>query len=115
MNTPCRECVEVRDLRHPLRAFRSLYVPHTSCLRRGELIWLQCSRHQGGIEAIFIDAMKEKGLHVERPTIPTSLELSEDVIQLQDPRAYPIKVYVYVDFVLFSYSNTTPGYVETPG
>ncbi|KDQ61462.1 hypothetical protein JAAARDRAFT_54828 [Jaapia argillacea MUCL 33604] len=48
--------------------------------------------HQGAIEAIFIDAMHEMGLDVDRPTIPASIELSEDESLLKDPQAHPLKV-----------------------
>ncbi|KAI0352096.1 FAD-linked reductase [Trametes cingulata] len=50
-----------------------------------------CSRHQGGIEAIFADAMKAKGLEIDRPTVPISLQLSEDK-KLFDTREYPVKI-----------------------
>ena len=48
--------------------------------------------HQGAIEAIFLDSMREFGLDISRPTIPVSLELSEDALELQDPDAYPVRV-----------------------
>ncbi|KAI0628053.1 FAD binding domain-containing protein [Trametes polyzona] len=51
-----------------------------------------CSRHQGGIESIFIDSMREKGLVIDRPTVPTSLELLQDEAQLTDLTKYPVKV-----------------------
>ncbi|KAL1941310.1 hypothetical protein VTO73DRAFT_7522 [Trametes versicolor] len=51
-----------------------------------------CSRHQGGIENIFKDAMLDKGLKVDRPTIPVSLEISEDEAKLKSPDEYPVKV-----------------------
>ncbi|TFK80699.1 hypothetical protein K466DRAFT_503427 [Polyporus arcularius HHB13444] len=51
-------------------------------------------RHQGGTENFFIDAMRPKGLEVERSTVPTVLELSADSgsSELRDPAAYPVKV-----------------------
>ncbi|KAI0642304.1 FAD binding domain-containing protein [Trametes meyenii] len=51
-----------------------------------------CTRHQGAIEEIFLDAMKPNGLAVDRPVIPTSLEIFEDAALLEDPCAYPVKV-----------------------
>ncbi|KAL4251565.1 PheA/TfdB FAD monooxygenase family protein [Abortiporus biennis] len=48
--------------------------------------------HQGAIEAIFVDSMRERGLEVDRPIIPTSLELSTEESELKDPNAYPVKV-----------------------
>ncbi|KAH9851893.1 FAD binding domain-containing protein [Lenzites betulinus] len=50
--------------------------------------------HQGAIEAIFHDDMRPQGLDIDRPTIPTSIELSEDEAELKDPQAYPVKVVV---------------------
>ena len=51
-------------------------------------------RHQGGTENFFIDAMKPKGLEVERSTVPTVLELSTspESPDVQDPQTYPVKV-----------------------
>ena len=48
--------------------------------------------HQGAIEAIFLDSMREFGLDVSRPAIPVSLQLSEDALELKDPEAYPVRV-----------------------
>ncbi|EIW58510.1 uncharacterized protein TRAVEDRAFT_58730 [Trametes versicolor FP-101664 SS1] len=48
--------------------------------------------HQGAIEAIFLDSMKAHGVAVERPIIPTSLELSDSEDELRDPNAHPVKV-----------------------
>ncbi|CDO68389.1 hypothetical protein BN946_scf184815.g36 [Trametes cinnabarina] len=53
-----------------------------------------CTLHQGAIEAIFHDDMKTVGLGIDRPTIPISIELSEDEAELSDPQAYPVKVVV---------------------
>ncbi|KII85917.1 hypothetical protein PLICRDRAFT_115229 [Plicaturopsis crispa FD-325 SS-3] len=48
--------------------------------------------HQGAIESIFLDSMKVEGLVVDRPIIPTSIELSTDATLLQDPTSHPVKV-----------------------
>ncbi|EGO22628.1 hypothetical protein SERLADRAFT_362787 [Serpula lacrymans var. lacrymans S7.9] len=48
--------------------------------------------HQGGIEAIFLDSMHLLGTDVERPVIPTSIELSTDEAELTDSAAHPIRV-----------------------
>ncbi|CCM01361.1 uncharacterized protein FIBRA_03411 [Fibroporia radiculosa] len=48
--------------------------------------------HQGGIEQIFLDSMATKGVHVERPLMPTSIELSQDEAVLKDPTSHPAKV-----------------------
>ena len=49
--------------------------------------------HQGEIESIFLDSMKNEGLHVERPIVPISLQISDDPRELADPHAYPVKVW----------------------
>ncbi|KAI0773242.1 FAD binding domain-containing protein [Trametes elegans] len=46
--------------------------------------------NQGGIEAIFIDDMESRGVVIDRPTVPTSIEVQEE--QTQDGGAYPVKV-----------------------
>ena len=48
--------------------------------------------HQGAIESIFLDNMKAHGVEVERPIVPTSLEISQDEKELKDPNAHPVKV-----------------------
>ena len=48
--------------------------------------------HQGAIEAIFLDSMRERGLEVERPIIPTDLTLDENQGTLDDPQTYPVKI-----------------------
>ncbi|KAG6381746.1 putative phenol hydroxylase [Boletus reticuloceps] len=50
--------------------------------------------HQGAIEAIFLDSMKEHGLQVERPRQPVEIQISEDVDELSSPSSYPVKVTV---------------------
>ncbi|KAF8448875.1 FAD binding domain-containing protein [Boletus edulis BED1] len=50
--------------------------------------------HQGAIEAIFLDSMKEYGLQVERPRKPVDIQISEDVDELSSPSSYPVKVTV---------------------
>ena len=52
----------------------------------------QMALHQGGIEQIFLDSMASNGVEVERPMIPTSIELSEDQSTLNDPKSHPVKV-----------------------
>ncbi|KAG8995663.1 hypothetical protein FRB94_008888 [Tulasnella sp. JGI-2019a] len=48
--------------------------------------------HQGAIENIFKDSMKNLGLQVDRPLQPVELQVSQDTKELSDPDAYPIKV-----------------------
>ncbi|KAI0628037.1 FAD binding domain-containing protein [Trametes polyzona] len=48
--------------------------------------------HQGAIESIFLDSMKAHGVVVERPIVPTSIELSQSEAELRDPSAHPVKV-----------------------
>ncbi|THH17443.1 hypothetical protein EW146_g3360 [Bondarzewia mesenterica] len=52
----------------------------------------EATLHQGEIENIFLNSMRKEGVEVERPMIPTSLELSTDQTELEDPQAYPVKV-----------------------
>lgn len=56
--------------------------------------------HQGAIEAIFLDTMRSMGLEVDRPAIPTSLEISTNEKELLDPQAYPVKVRIVFFFTL---------------
>ncbi|KAI0675874.1 FAD binding domain-containing protein [Trametes maxima] len=81
----------------------AFYVPNPNGgiqrLRRGPAFTAQtarypfaCTRHQGGLEALFIDAMKTKDVEVERPTIPLALEISHDEALLKESSEYPIKV-----------------------
>ncbi|PCH36404.1 hypothetical protein WOLCODRAFT_140399 [Wolfiporia cocos MD-104 SS10] len=48
--------------------------------------------HQGGIEAIFLDSMAALGVHVERPIVPTSIELTTVETELKDPNSHAVKV-----------------------
>ncbi|PCH36424.1 hypothetical protein WOLCODRAFT_140412 [Wolfiporia cocos MD-104 SS10] len=48
--------------------------------------------HQGGTEAIFLDSMAALGVHVERPVVPTSIELSTVEEELKDPNSHAVKV-----------------------
>ncbi|EEB89627.1 hypothetical protein MPER_12256, partial [Moniliophthora perniciosa FA553] len=48
--------------------------------------------HQGAIEAIFLDNMKAVGVQVDRPIIPTSIQISDDPSVLEDPQSYPVRV-----------------------
>ena len=52
----------------------------------------QITLHQGEIEKIFLDAMAERGVQVERACLPDSLEVSSDQTVLGDPQAYAVKV-----------------------
>ncbi|KAH9945759.1 hypothetical protein B0H21DRAFT_822837 [Amylocystis lapponica] len=48
--------------------------------------------HQGGIEGIFLDSMRVCGVEVERAIVPTAIQVSEDISELQDPTAHPVRV-----------------------
>ena len=39
-----------------------------------------------------IDSMATMGVNVDRPIVPTSMELSTDEAELKDPQSYPVKV-----------------------
>lgn len=53
---------------------------------------IQITLHQGSIENILIDSMSEAGLEVGRSTVPTSLELSDNIEEIEGGSGYPIKV-----------------------
>ncbi|KIP04908.1 hypothetical protein PHLGIDRAFT_176210 [Phlebiopsis gigantea 11061_1 CR5-6] len=54
--------------------------------------------HQGSIEAMFLDSMAPEGVTVERPVIPTLLEVSKDESVLKDPQSHAVKVVLkYLD------------------
>ena len=57
-----------------------------------ELNQSQITLHQGAIENIFLDSLREHGVKVDRPMQPMSLELSMDEAKLADPQSYPVKV-----------------------
>ncbi|KAJ4479624.1 FAD binding domain-containing protein [Lentinula edodes] len=46
--------------------------------------------HQGAIEDIFLDNMRDMGVEVSRPVIPTSLQVTEALVD--DFHAYPVRV-----------------------
>ncbi|KAF8435468.1 FAD binding domain-containing protein [Boletus edulis BED1] len=50
--------------------------------------------HQGAIEDIFLDSMKEHRVEVERPKQPVNIEISDDVDELCSPSSYPVEVTV---------------------
>lgn len=52
----------------------------------------QVTLHQGEIEKIFLDAISEHGVQVERAIVPRSIEVSSDEHVLRDPHAYAVKV-----------------------
>ncbi|KAF8972769.1 FAD binding domain-containing protein [Flammula alnicola] len=48
--------------------------------------------HQGEIEAIFLDSMRDFGVEVNRPVVPISIELSDDESVLDDLNAHAVRV-----------------------
>ncbi len=66
---------------------------------------LQVTRHQGGVESLFHESMATKGLIVQRPVVPTDIELSEVESDLRNPNAYPVKVPILA-FCLAADTNT---------
>ncbi|KAJ4470473.1 FAD binding domain-containing protein [Lentinula aciculospora] len=46
--------------------------------------------HQGAIEAIFLDDMRDMGVEVSRPVVPASIEVTETLVD--DFDAYPVRV-----------------------
>lgn len=55
---------------------------------------LQVTLHQGAIESIFLDSMATMGVQVERPIVPTSIQLATDESVLKDPHSYAVTVSV---------------------
>ena len=53
---------------------------------------MQVTLHQGAIESIFLDSMASMSVSVDRPIIPTSVEISTEESVLKDPHSYPITV-----------------------
>ena len=57
----------------------------------------QCTLHQGFIENTFISDMKTRGLAVDRPTIPTSIQVAacteKGMANADGVDAHPVKVY----------------------
>jgi phenol 2-monooxygenase len=45
---------------------------------------------------MFLDSMKEEGLEVERPIVPIDLQMSDDPRELENPHAYPVKVWNFL-------------------
>ncbi|KAH7919888.1 hypothetical protein BV22DRAFT_840363 [Leucogyrophana mollusca] len=48
--------------------------------------------HQGAIENIFLDSMDALHVRVERPIVPSSIELARDQAELQDASSHPVRV-----------------------
>lgn len=53
---------------------------------------IQATLHQGAIESIFLDSMKDLGKSVNRLLVPVSLALDEDKALVRDPGAHAVKV-----------------------
>lgn len=52
----------------------------------------QVTLHQGGIEDIFLDALKYEGVIVERPVEPQSISIDDKAASIQNPHAYAVTV-----------------------
>ncbi|OCB87643.1 hypothetical protein A7U60_g5169 [Sanghuangporus baumii] len=48
--------------------------------------------HQGAIEAIFLDSMRQYGLQIDRPVIPTAIKLDDRPEVLESLDSYPVEV-----------------------
>ncbi|KAJ2929684.1 hypothetical protein H1R20_g7422, partial [Candolleomyces eurysporus] len=51
----------------------------------------QVTLHQGRIEKILLDSMEQFGVKVERSTVPTVIQLTDDQAKLADPGSYAVK------------------------
>ncbi|KAJ3502469.1 hypothetical protein NLJ89_g8874 [Agrocybe chaxingu] len=58
---------------------------------------IEITLHQGAIEAIFMDALAEMGVKVDRPVAPTSIQISKDEAILSDPNAHAVQVVLIND------------------
>lgn len=56
------------------------------------LIGLQVTLHQAAIETMFLESISQYNIHVDRPYVPTSIELSNDEAELKNSQTYPVKV-----------------------
>ncbi|KZT07245.1 uncharacterized protein LAESUDRAFT_758651 [Laetiporus sulphureus 93-53] len=81
------------------RLFKEAVQVHVACTDRASDVTAPTARypfemalHQGAIEQIFMDSMASKGVEVERPIIPTFIELSDDEAVLKDPTSHPARV-----------------------
>ncbi|KAI5123497.1 hypothetical protein M0805_008865 [Coniferiporia weirii] len=54
--------------------------------------WPWITLHQGAIEAMFLDSMREHGLEVDRPTRPVQISFDDREEVLASPDSYPVKV-----------------------
>ncbi|KAF9072092.1 FAD binding domain-containing protein [Rhodocollybia butyracea] len=52
---------------------------------------IQLTLHQGAIEAIFLDSMRDMGLEVRRPVLPISIEVQAQA-DSEERDAYPVRV-----------------------
>ncbi|KAL5513394.1 hypothetical protein ACEPAH_3793 [Sanghuangporus vaninii] len=48
--------------------------------------------HQGAIEAIFLDSMRQYGLQIDRPIIPTAIKLDDRPEVLESLDSYPVEI-----------------------
>ncbi|TFK48400.1 hypothetical protein OE88DRAFT_1634717 [Heliocybe sulcata] len=50
--------------------------------------------NQGAIESIFLDSMQEMDIDVDRPIVPSYLEISSSEVELKNPQSHAVKVLV---------------------
>ncbi|KAF9220325.1 hypothetical protein BS17DRAFT_787540 [Gyrodon lividus] len=69
------------------------------CTGRNPIVVLPTARfpflvtlHQGAIESMFLESMSQHGAKVDRPVIPSAIEVSEDAGELASTSSYPVKV-----------------------
>jgi len=66
--------------------------------------------HQGAIEAIFLDSMKEMDVEVDRPVRPTSIAISEDK---DEHEGHPVRVCLNFDPSAIDAYKDTAGDIGT--
>ena len=65
---------------------------HLPCVNPLNWTGVQVTLHQGAIETIFLDSMRDHRIELERSMQPVDIQMSEDVDELSSPSSYPVKV-----------------------
>ncbi|TFL06962.1 FAD binding domain-containing protein [Pterulicium gracile] len=66
---------------------------HVPFIHEDDTRWRYCvTLHQGAIEKLFVNSMAKKGVTVDRPVRPVSIQVSKDPAVLRDRNAYPVTI-----------------------
>ncbi|RDB15345.1 Phenol 2-monooxygenase [Hypsizygus marmoreus] len=55
----------------------------------------EATLHQGAIEDIFLDSMRDLGVEVSRPTVPVSIQVYDNQPQSVDASTFPVRVVLF--------------------